>query len=85
MYFVRIKKKNFNRSILRTYLKNLLPTTFPNKDMSIYLQSFKHINFGFSMEKSLGDKNESLGDKNESLGDKHGNSHPLFYGSFMWE
>ena len=37
------------------------------------------------MEKSLGDKNESLGDKNESLGDKNGNSHPLFYGSFMWE
>ncbi len=37
------------------------------------------------MEKSLGDKNESLGDKNESLGDKNGNSHPLFYWSFMWE
>ncbi len=37
------------------------------------------------MEKSLGDKDESLGDKNESLGDKNGNSHPLFYGSFMWE
>ena len=34
---------------------------------------------------SLGDKNESLGDKNESLGDKNGNSHQLFYGSFMWE
>ena len=34
---------------------------------------------------SLGDKNESLGDKNETLGDKNGNSHPLFYGSFMWE
>ena len=47
---------------------------------------------GFSMEKRLGeknerlgDKNESLGDKNESLGEKNGNSHPLFYGSFMWE
>ena len=34
---------------------------------------------------SLGDKNESLGDKNESLGDKNRNSHPLFYGLFMWE
>ena len=34
---------------------------------------------------SLGDKNETLGDKNETLGDKNGNSHPLFYGSFMWE
>ena len=34
---------------------------------------------------SLGDKNETLGDKNETLGDKNGYSHPLFYGSFMWE
>ena len=34
---------------------------------------------------SLGDKNETLGDKNETLRDKNGYSHPLFYGSFMWE
>ena len=54
---------------------------------------------GFSMEKRLGEKNERLGDKNERLGDKNerlgeknerlgeknGYSHPLFYGSFMWE
>ena len=33
----------------------------------------------------LGDKNERLGDKNERLGEKNGYSHPLFYGSFMWE
>ena len=50
-----------------------------------FLNLNSHINFVFSMEKRLGDKNESLGDKNESLGDKNGNSHPLFYGSFMWE
>ena len=28
---------------------------------------------------------QTLGDKNETLGDKNGYSHPLFYGSFMWE
>ncbi len=37
------------------------------------------------MEKKTRDKNERLGDKNERLGEKNGYSHPLFYGSFMWE